>query len=64
LGDGKPSSPPQRRHDLREGCNALRRIIHTGAPWNDLPERYGPWRTVYARIVLWRRDGTWERLLA
>ena len=33
-------------------------------PWRDLPERYGPWRTVYARFVRWQRDGTWDRLLA
>jgi transposase len=48
-----------------------RRVIHgilwkvrTGAPWRDLPERYGPWQTCYDRFVRWRRDGTWDRLLA
>lgn len=34
------------------------------APWRDLPDRYGPWRTEYARFVRWQRDGTWDRLLA
>ena len=38
--------------------------MRTGAPWRDLPERYGPWQTCYDRFVRWRRDGTWERLLA
>ena len=38
--------------------------LRTGAPWRDLPERYGPWQTVYDRFVRWRRDGTWDRLLA
>ncbi len=38
--------------------------LRTGAPWRDLPERYGPWRTVYARFVRWQGDGTWDRLLA
>ncbi len=38
--------------------------VRTGAPWRDLPERYGPWQTCYDRFVRWRRDGTWERLLS
>jgi transposase len=29
-----------------------------------VPERYGPWQTCYDRFVRWRRDGTWDRLLA
>ncbi len=37
--------------------------LRTGAPWRDLPERYGSWKTVYSRFVRWRRDGTWDRLL-
>ena len=38
--------------------------LRTGAPWRDLPERYGPWQTCYDRFVRWRRDGIWDRLLA
>ena len=34
-----------------------------GAPWRDLPERYGPWQTCYDRLVRWRRDRTWDKLL-
>lgn len=30
----------------------------TGAPWRDLPERYGPWQTVFDRFNRWSRDGT------
>jgi transposase len=37
--------------------------LRTGTPWRDLPERYGPWQTVYDRFARWRRDGTWDRLL-
>lgn len=29
----------------------------------DLPERFGPWKTVYERHRLWSADGAWERLL-
>ena len=38
--------------------------LRTGAPWRDLPERYGPWQSVYTR---WRRgqtSGVWDRALA
>jgi transposase len=38
--------------------------LRTGAPWRDMPERYGPWQTCYNRFVRWRRDRTWEKLLS
>jgi transposase len=31
--------------------------LYTGAQWRDLPERYGPWQTVYERLTRWRREG-------
>jgi transposase len=37
--------------------------LHTGAPWRDLPERYGSWQTVYDRFNRWRADGTWATIL-
>ncbi|MFL6072372.1 MAG: transposase [Mycobacteriales bacterium] len=33
-------------------------------PWQDLPERYGPWKTAYQRFRRWAGDGTWARLKA
>jgi transposase len=36
---------------------------HTGAPWPDTPDRYGPWQTVYDRFNRWRKDGTWAKIL-
>jgi transposase len=38
--------------------------LRTGAPWRDMPERYGPWKTAHERLRLWTRDGTWERIMA
>src|SRR5262249_41556657 len=35
----------------------------TGAPWRDLPERYGPWKTAHERLRLWTKDGTWQKIL-
>jgi transposase len=37
--------------------------LRTGAPWQDLPERYGPWKTAHERLRRWTADGTWDRIL-
>jgi len=39
-------------------------ILRTGAPWRDLPERYGPVGTVSSRFYRWRASGVWDRILA
>lgn len=54
---GRPPS------DHRINVNGILWILHTGAPWRDLPTRYGPWQTVYDRFNGWRRDGTWVRIV-
>lgn len=59
--DGKPGG---RWKAHRTVINGILWKLRTGAPWRDLPSRYGPWQTCYDRFVRWRRDGTWERLLA
>jgi len=58
--------PPMcgQQRDHRQVLNGILWKLRTGAPWRDLPARYGPWRTVYARFVRWQRDGTWDRFLA
>jgi transposase len=38
--------------------------LHTGRPWRDVPERFGPWQTCYGRLRRWQRDGTWPRVWA
>ena len=43
--------------------NAILWKLRTGAPWRDLPERYGPWKTAHERLRIWTADGTWERIL-
>jgi transposase len=53
-----------RWRDHRTVINGISWKLRTGAPWRDLPERYGPWQTCHDRFVRWRRDGTWDRLLA
>jgi transposase len=50
--------------DHRRVINGILWKLRTGAPWRDLSSRYGPWQTCYDRFSRWRRDGTWDRLLA
>jgi len=64
-----PLLPPLRGkgrpyHDHRAVLNGMLYWLHTGVPWRDLPERYGPWQTVYARFRAWSRSGLWDRILA
>ena len=58
--------PPTGRcaHEHRTMVNGMLWIARTGAPWRDLPERYGKWSTVYSRFQRWRQAGIWERVLA
>ena len=35
----------------------------TGCAWRDLPERFGPWQTVWKRHARFSRDGTWDQIL-
>ena len=49
---------------LRQTVNGIFWILFSGAPWRDMPERYGHWRTVYGNFVRWRRDGTFDRMLS
>ena len=39
------------------GCHA------PGAPWRDLPVRYGPHTTCYNRFSRWLKKGIWDRLM-
>lgn len=52
-----------RWRDHRQVIDGILHRVRTGVQWRDLPERYGPWKTVYERHRLWSADGTWERLL-
>jgi transposase len=49
--------------DHRRFVNGLLWRLHSGAPWRDIPERYGPWQSISTRFRRWRRDGTWAQVL-
>lgn len=66
----KPLLPPHKPHtgcpakDHRLIINGILWILRTGAPWRDLPERYGPWSTVSGRFYHWRKAGLWQQMFA
>src|SRR6202795_3478716 len=58
--EGKKNGRP--RPDDRKILNGIFFVLRTGMPWRDLPERYGPYTTVYNRFNRWSRRGIWKRI--
>ena len=56
----KPRGVP--RTDDRRVLNGIFFVLRTGCPWRDLPERYGPYTTVYNRYNRWAKVGVWLRI--
>lgn len=56
----KPRGVP--RVDDRRVLDGIFWTLRTGSPWRDLPERYGPYTTVYNRYNRWARAGVWLRI--
>lgn len=50
--------------DNRKYVNGMLWVLRTGAPWRDLPEKYGNWNSIYRRHLRWRDLGMWESVLA
>jgi transposase len=48
--------------DNRLFLDAVLWIAKTGAPWRDLPGRFGNWNSVWRRFDRWARAGVWKRV--
>ena len=59
---GKASDPGRTAEDNRRFINAVLWIARSGAAWRDLPERFGPWGTVYQRFNRWSQKGVWQKV--
>lgn len=55
-GEGRPSK------SNRMMLNGMLWISKTGAPWRDLPERFGSWQTVYSRFRLWSKSDIFKKI--
>ena len=49
--------------DRRKTLNGILWILRTGAPWKDMPSRYGAYQTVNRRFQNWVQGGVLEKLL-
>lgn len=52
--------PPVERRAVVE-ATAWR--YRTGAPWREVPERFGNWNTIYKNFNRWTDQGVWARVL-
>src|SRR3954447_13067082 len=58
----KPGRPP--KWTKRQLIDGIRWRTRTGAPWRDVPVRYGSWQRVYGLFRAWQRAGVWARILS
>ena len=56
---------PKGRHGRndRQFLGAVSWVLRTGAPWRDLPEEFGPWKTVYNRYSRWVKKRHLDKIL-
>ena len=61
-----PSSAGRRGRPWADHRQVLEGICwryRTGSPWRDVPEEFGPWKTVWKRHFRWSTDGTYQRIM-
>jgi transposase len=59
---GRAGQPGVTAKDNRLFLDAVLWIAKTGAPWRDLPERFGQWNSVWRRFDRWARKGVWQKV--
>lgn len=59
---GRPGQPGWVGGDNRLFVDAVLWIGRTGAPWRDLPERFGHWNSIWRRFDRWARTGVWSKV--
>jgi transposase len=50
--------------DNRLFVNGVLWVLRSGAHWQDLPERYGKWKSLHKRFTRWAKAGVWEKVFA
>ena len=60
---GQPGQHGKVAKDNRLFLDAVLWIARTGAPWPDLPTRFGPYDTAFQRFNRWAKAGRWAVIL-
>ena len=60
---GQEGDPGATAKDNRLFINAILWIAKTGAPWRDLPERFGNWNSVFQRFNRWCKAGVFQTIM-
>ena len=58
--NGKPGGQWK---DHRLMIDGILWALSDGGRWRNLPDRFGPWPSVYDRFRRWTRKGLWDRIL-
>jgi transposase len=59
---GRAGAPGAPAKDNRLFIDAILWVGKTGAPWRDLPERFGNWNSVWKRFSRWAKKGVWQKV--
>jgi len=43
--------------------NAILYVVENGCKWRAVPEKFGPWHTIYTRMQRWAKNKVWSRVL-
>jgi putative transposase len=61
------ASQPRRGRPGKDDRRFFEAVVwwrRTGVPWRDLPDEFGPWKTVFNRFDRWSKNGRWDELFA
>ena len=59
---GRPGIRGRTAADNRLFVDAVLWIGKTGAPWRDLPDRFGDWNSTFRRFDRWAKKGVWQKV--
>jgi transposase len=59
----RPDGRGGRWCNARRVLNGVLWILRTGAPWKDLPSRYGPYQSCHRRFQQWQRSVVLDGIL-